>query len=516
MATQLLPDSLPFRSKPLISGATTPAGFVGQLLVLTAACAVSTFAGARLFGVFTTAPMLPSIGVAIAGLLLLGAWYFPGVFVGVVIGYAAAEGRLTSLVPAMGHTAVAVVPALLLPRLGWRDLRFERLREVLRYLLIAGLLGPLVGTAILMAPFLMSDDYQFWVSYPVVVFAGCAVSALLIGPLVLTWLGPTPTIRAKARWVEYLVVLGGLVLAAMLSHQSVQLYFITIFPLLAWAALRTGPRGAVLMSCALFAVCTWAAHLELADGPLGTEQRLLLGGLNVTQGITSLLLATSVIERRRANRDERSIEDAYRTLVASAPFAVVGVDREGKVTVWSNAAERLFGWTAADVMGRRLPTIPDHRHEEFHRLLTHQAVAVHDLETVRRRRDGREIDIALTAWPIYDSEGRLQGTMEAYQDITERKRASRLQQATYRISEAALAALDLPQLYAAIHQIVAGLMPARNLSIALYEPEADRLSFAYWADERATAPVSRPAGKGLTEYVIRSGRPLRGRAGLVA
>jgi two-component system, cell cycle sensor histidine kinase and response regulator CckA len=515
MATQLLPERFPVRSGPVIAAAATPAGYLGQLLVLTAACALSSYLGGRLLGRPITAPILPSTGVGMAGLLLLGARYWPGVAIGVMTGLLAYDSQGTGIVfGGVSQTLTALVPALLLPRLGWSDFRFERLREVLRYLLIAGLLAPLIGAAVL-GLYLLQVEIPYRLELSGTFYLGGVGSALLLGPPILTWLGPSPTFRANARGLECLVMVGGLALAAVLTHRALPLYFITIFPLLAWAALRTGPRGASLMSFALFVVCTWAVRDQLNDIHTA-EQRFFLGGLNLTQGITSLLLATSVIERRRANREERNIEDAYRTLVAAAPFAVVGVDREGLVTVWSSAAERMFGWTAEEVVGRQLPTIPDDRQEEFHRLMANQAEAVNELETVRRRRDGAELDISLTTWPVYDHEGQLSGAMEVHQDITERKRAGRLQQATYRVSEAALAALDLEQLYASIHEIVSGLMPARNLSIALYHPESDRLSFPYWSDELAAPPEVRRAGRGAAEFVIQSGRPLRDLGGAIA
>ncbi|HSB53704.1 MAG TPA: PAS domain S-box protein [Gemmatimonadales bacterium] len=516
MATHLLPEHFPVRPGSRVAAATTIAGYFGRVLVLAAACAIASYAGARAFGAGITAPIWPSIGVAIAGLLLLGARYWPGVTVGVFLGSVVLPGDLAVVVVgAFGSTLTSLLPVLVLPRLGWGDFRFERTWDVVRYVVVAGFLAPTLGALAMSGLFLLytlADPLRVLASF---YFAGVA-GALLVGPLVLTWLGPAPSFSPSAQRSELLAMVGGLVVAALLTDWSWTFYFVTIFPLLAWAGLRTGPRGASLMSFALFLVCVWAVSDKLVTDPNSYAQRAFLGGITITQGITSLLLATMVIERRRANRDERTIEGAYRTLVAAAPFAVVGVDREGRVTVWSSAAERMFGWTAQEVAGRRLPIIPEHRTDESERLIANQAEGVNGLETVRRRKDGAELDISLTAWPVFDGEGRLSGVMEVHQDITERKRAGRLQQATYRVSEAALAALDLEQLYGAIHEIVAGLMSARNLSIALYDPDTDRLSFPYWSDERATQPGVRQAGKGLTEYVLRSGRPLRDLSGTIS
>src|SRR5262249_20076058 len=83
-----------------------------------------------------------------------------------------------------------------------------------------------------------------------------------------------------------------------------------------------------------------------------------------------------------------------------------------------------------------------------------------------------------------------------------------VQSATYRISEAANTARTLPDLYRAVHAIVAELMPAQNLYIALYDDITEILSFPYCQDEFEPSIPDRPLGRGLTEYVLRTGTPL--------
>src|SRR5208283_576066 len=64
------------------------------------------------------------------------------------------------------------------------------------------------------------------------------------------------------------------------------------------------------------------------------------------------------------------------------------------------------------------------------------------------------------------------------------------------------------QFFAAIHNIVGQLMNARNLYVALYDPQSQLLSFPYFVDEADSAPIPKPLGRGLTEYVLRSGESL--------
>jgi len=88
------------------------------------------------------------------------------------------------------------------------------------------------------------------------------------------------------------------------------------------------------------------------------------------------------------------------------------------------------------------------------------------------------------------------------------QRAEKVQAALYRISEAAQASEDLDELYRLIHSIISELMPAENLYIALYNEETELLSFPYYVDEFDTAPLPQKPGRGLTEYILRSGLPL--------
>ena len=93
------------------------------------------------------------------------------------------------------------------------------------------------------------------------------------------------------------------------------------------------------------------------------------------------------------------------------------------------------------------------------------------------------------------------------QDISGRKRAEQIRDAAYRISEAALAAKDLSTLYRSVHDILRTLVPAENCYIALHDTNTDTLSWPYWVDQMDEVPAPRPFGRGLTEYVIRTGRP---------
>lgn len=95
-----------------------------------------------------------------------------------------------------------------------------------------------------------------------------------------------------------------------------------------------------------------------------------------------------------------------------------------------------------------------------------------------------------------------------FRDIAERKQTEQLQFSIYKISEAAHSTDNLEELFQSIHEIIGELMPAKNFYIALYDKATQTISFPYFVDELDKTPAPRKLGKGITEYVIRTGKPL--------
>jgi PAS domain S-box-containing protein len=125
-----------------------------------------------------------------------------------------------------------------------------------------------------------------------------------------------------------------------------------------------------------------------------------------------------------------------------------------------------------------------------------------------KRKDGRVFPTEHSVTPLEDEQGKRVGWVSVVRDITERKRAEKVQAATYQISQAANACANLEELYRSIHSILGELMPADNFYIALYDPVRDELSFSYFVDQYDETPAPKKPGRGLTEYVLRTGRPL--------
>ncbi|MGE0453402.1 MAG: PAS domain S-box protein [Vicinamibacteria bacterium] len=122
--------------------------------------------------------------------------------------------------------------------------------------------------------------------------------------------------------------------------------------------------------------------------------------------------------------------------------------------------------------------------------------------------DGRIVWLRDIVRFFTDANGRVRQSLGVMVDVTEERRGQALRAALNRVSEAAAAAVDVQELYAKLHAIVGELMPARNFYIALFDERRNLIEFPYFRDERDQSPQPKVPGRGLTEYVLRSGRSL--------
>jgi len=199
-------------------------------------------------------------------------------------------------------------------------------------------------------------------------------------------------------------------------------------------------------------------------------------------------------------------------LVECAPEAISILDNEHRVQRLNSEFTHIFGFGAEEALGRRIEELiipPDRSMESrwIGELLDSGKNVV--LETKRKRKDGSLVDVSVSAASVKVA-GKTVGICVLYRDISEQKRSETLSSGLLRIAEKANSGVDLQQFYAAIHGIVAELMYARNFYIALYDPATQLLSFPYFVDDQNTQPAPRRLGKGLTEYVLRTGEPLLG------
>jgi PAS domain S-box-containing protein len=178
--------------------------------------------------------------------------------------------------------------------------------------------------------------------------------------------------------------------------------------------------------------------------PFYDESGRIAGAVNVLVDLTQYDRATQAVAQLAA-------------IVDSSDDAIISKDLNGVIMSWNKGAERLFGYTASEAVGRLITLIipPDRLNEEpkiLERL--RRGERVDHFETVRMRKDGSRLDISLTISPVKNAEGKVVGASKIARDITERKQAeAALRDADRRKSEF-LAMLS--------HELRNPLAPLRN------------------------------------------------------
>jgi PAS domain S-box-containing protein len=151
--------------------------------------------------------------------------------------------------------------------------------------------------------------------------------------------------------------------------------------------------------------------------PLLNARGELVGAVNMLIDITHRSVAYEKAQR-------------FTAIVQSSDDAIVAKDLDGTIVSWNAGAERLFGYTADEIVGKPVATlIPADRYDEEPHILSRIRVGetIDHYETVRRRKDGSLIEISLSVFPIRNRHGRIVGAAKIARDITERRRAEEQQ-----------------------------------------------------------------------------------------
>jgi PAS domain S-box-containing protein len=139
-------------------------------------------------------------------------------------------------------------------------------------------------------------------------------------------------------------------------------------------------------------------------------------------------------------------EDRLRAVFESSPLAIMEVDLETRVIRWNRAAEKIFGWTRDEMLGKPgVPMVPpalQAEHEELvARVRAGESYTGH--QTVRRRKDGTDVEVMMAAAPVQDEDGHVVSHLVVYADISVAKRQEARLQALIDSSPLALVEFDL-------------------------------------------------------------------------
>jgi PAS domain S-box-containing protein len=306
-------------------------------------------------------------GISLAAILLLGWRVWPGITIGVFLSVVAAgHSPAAALWLGVIDTLEALVAYYLLVRQLAIHTALDRVRDVAALVAVACLLT-LVSSAVAVAGLYvgssMSGDrsLMLWSRW----WWGHLAADLIIAPVVLTWFTHSVRDRTPLRLIEPLALAITLTVASLIVFDrsftdllpgSREPYY--LMPVLVWAGVRFTPRGASLAASAVGVFATLGT--EFRTGPF-VDVTDFQSFVSISSVMT-LLLAALAFERMQAIRRKTAIQ-------RGALDAIITIDEGGHVIDLNPAAEQLFGYREADVIGKELaeliipPSLRDsHRH----------------------------------------------------------------------------------------------------------------------------------------------------------
>lgn len=234
-------------------------------------------------------------------------------------------------------------------------------------------------------------------------------------------------LRAGASWPltiilgAALVAAGALLRLALLGPHSERAAYLTFWPVVMLAALIGGaPAGATAV--VLSASVIHFAFIPLRDAAdwIGLGFFLVLGGVIVC--LTDAFVRGHV--RELAATETQSLKSHLASIVETSDDAILSLNLDGIILSWNAAATRLFGYSAAEIVGRSTtPLLPADRLGEEGEIIDRlkKGERVEHYETRRVAKDGRLIDVSLTISPVRDGQGAIVAASKIIRDFTERR-----------------------------------------------------------------------------------------------
>jgi PAS domain S-box-containing protein len=244
-----------------------------------------------------------------------------------------------------------------------------------------------------------------------------AIAAVLATDSLYNWLGVITDAYVPGAWAD----LGWLLSPALLGAAALHPDMARVFERRPGRERRVSRAVVALLGLAALAAPV-AGVLKLATGReidsfVGLAFSVLLSGL--------VVLRLGLLIRRSEHLDARARRLA--AIVESSSDAIISMDVDGTVRSWNGGASRLYGYEAAEVLGRSIEIlVPADRHEDREALVARLAAGeeIESFETVSAAKDGRRVEISLSVSPIRGTRGELTGFSTIARDVTEQRRAA--------------------------------------------------------------------------------------------
>ena len=212
---------------------------------------------------------------------------------------------------------------------------------------------------------------------------------------------------------------------------------------------------------------------------------------------------------KQAKQQLQESEENLRTLTDTISSAIF-IYSDNKFCYVNPACERIFGYSKEELMQKDILSIV---HPDFIDLVTKQLKEIvsgytsssrYELKIITKKGEEKWLDISASTTRY---NGKISGLITAM-EVTDQKQARIVENIVYRIAQTQESLQSLDEIYANIHRLIQEVMPARNFYIALYDNENGMISFPYFVDEIDQPDPPRKLGKGVTEYVLRTGKSL--------
>lgn len=231
--------------------------------------------------------------------------------------------------------------------------------------------------------------------------------------------------------------------------------------------------------------------------PIKTQNSFYIG--RIVRDVTEQKKSVLAIQRSEAQ---------YRAIFENSSVAILIINPGNDKIIASNEkAAETYGYTREQLSGMPMSQIAmdydiDRRHMDL--LLGHNIE--NDFETIHITSKGEELNMLVNSSTV-DYGGAI-AVMNFNRNITELKQLEKARETVYKISQLTHTVDNIDDFYKSIHKIINQIIRAKNFYIAIYDESSDMVSFPYYVDEKDEPPKPYRLQRGLTEYVLRHGKPV--------
>jgi PAS domain S-box-containing protein len=384
-------------------------------------------------------PVWPAYGIALAAFLKYGYRVWPAIAASAFV--IAVQGSVSAAAAAgqaCAATLAAATGASMLRRIRDFDPALSRLRDALGLIVFGAFGSALISSALGIASLYGTgiQPYSGITSAWLIYWLGDSTGVLLVTPLVFTLprlVGFTAPVRAiEGALLAILLTVACFAVFGDWPLIPIRLHVLAfaVLPFVMWAAINFGVGGAAVSVFWVAVIATVLTALGLGPfaGNTPVVNAVLLDVLFIVLSVSGLTLAAVITEREALIREQASVDARLHlaAIVESSDDAIWSHDVDGVIRSWNAAAEQIFGFTAAEAIGRPVAMIiPSDKQDEdtgvVRRLQAGERV-VHR-ETMQMTKSGTLVPVSLTISPLKDSAGHLIGVTKIARDITEQQRA---------------------------------------------------------------------------------------------